>query len=170
MRIYLNFRLLSQEIIILNDNSILEWNENNNEILYMIYTDSLCKKDMNIDHMRDNYKDIFLCMRDADSECKRDKSEIFLRIFHIDDEFEEVEDNFSWYCNNVNDISCTRIWVYYKKNNKEREIIIRISLSGVENKDIKVIKFEDEFECNYLCSNCGCDFPQFLIMQIWRRS
>ena len=142
----------------MNNNSILEWSENNNGILYIIYIDSLYKRDMNIDYMRDNCKSIFLYMRDIDFECKRDESETFLRIFHIDDKFKEIEDDFSWYCNDINDIPYVRIWIYYKKDNKEREIMMRISLSEIENEDIKIIEFEDESECNYLCSNYGCDF------------
>ena len=77
---YLNIRPLSQGIIILNDNSMLEWNGDNDGILDMIYADSLCKRDTMIDHMKDDYEDIFLCVGDVGFGYMRDESEIFLRI------------------------------------------------------------------------------------------
>ena len=73
----------------------------------MIYANLLCKRNVNIDRMRDDCKDIFLCMRDIDSGYMRDESKIFLRDSHINDKLsDEVGDDFSGYYNDMIDISC----------------------------------------------------------------
>jgi len=64
------------------------------------------------------------------------------------------------------DIPCVRVWIYCKNDSEEEEIMMRISLSRIEDEDIRTIEFEDELECNYLCSNYEYDFPQFFTMQI----
>ena len=93
--------------------------------------------------MKNDYKDIFLYIRDVDSEYVKNESEIFLRNSCKNNElFDEIEDDFSGYYNNMIDILYIQVYIYYKNNNKKREIIIRISLLEIENKDIKMIKFK----------------------------
>jgi hypothetical protein len=41
---------------------------------------------------------------------------------------------------------------------------VRTSSSEVEDEDTWATESEGESERGYLCSNCGCDFPQFFIM------
>jgi len=65
-------------------------------ILHMTNADSLRKRDVIIGRMKDDCKDVLVCMRDADSGRMRDKSETFLRNSRMNDElFEEVEDDIS---------------------------------------------------------------------------
>lgn len=156
----MNIKSLSQGITILNDNSILGWNEDIDEILHMTDADSLRKRDAIIDHMKDDCKDIFLRMRDIDSGRMRDESKIFLKNSRMNDElFGEVEDDISWYCNDIIDIPCVRVWICYKNNSEEKEIMMRISSSEIEDEDIRAIEFEGESERSYLCSNYRYDFP-----------
>ena len=79
----------------LNDSSVLGRSGGNGGILHMAYAGSLRKGDANIGHIEDGCNDVFLRMGDAGSGCMRDGSENFLRVFRMDDEFEEVEDDFS---------------------------------------------------------------------------
>jgi len=130
----------------LNDNFILEWNEDRNEILYLTNANSLYKRNAIIDHMKDDCEDVFLCMKDVDYEYMKDESETFLRDSCMNDElFDEVEDGFSECCNDMIDISCIRVYVCYKNDNEERETMMRISSSGIEDKDTRATEFKDEF-------------------------
>ena len=136
----------------------------------MTDADLLRKRDIIIDRMENDYKDIFSHMRDADSGCIRDESETFLSSRMDDELFEEVEDDISWRCNGMIDILCTRVWVCCKNDSEGEEIVMRISSLRIEDEDIRVTEFEGELERGYLCSNCRYDFPQFVTMQTWWRS
>ena len=68
---------------------------------------SLRKRDTIVDHMKDGDKGVFLCMGDADSGCMEDEPGTCARDSRMDDELSfEVEDDFSWRCSGVVDISC----------------------------------------------------------------
>ena len=87
--------------------------------------------------MKNDCEDIFLCIKDASSECVRDELEIFSRDSRMNDElFDEVEDGFSGRCSDMIDISCVRVCVCCKNNSEGREIVMRISSSEVEDEDI----------------------------------
>ena len=155
----MSIKLLSQEVTMLNDNFVLEQSEDRNGILHLADAGSLRKRDAIIDRMEDGCEGVFLRMRDAGSERVGNESETFSRDSRMNDElFDEVEDDFSGRCNDVVDISCVRVCVCCKNDSEEGEIVMRISLSGVEDEDIRMIEFEGESERNYLCSNCGCGF------------
>ena len=159
LKIYLSIKLLSQEVIILNNNFILEWNENKDEILHLTNANLLCKRNTIIDYIKDNYENIFLYMRDIDSECMKNELEIFSRDFCINNKlFNEIKDDFSGYYNNIIDISCIWVYIYYKNNNKKREIMIRIFLSKIKDENIKATEFKGKFKCNYWYSNYKYDF------------
>ena len=141
----------------LNDNSVLRQNKGNDEILYTMYADSLRKRDaifgymedgcddvslherdVIIDRMKDNWNDVFLRMRDTSPGHMRDESETFLRVFRMNDELSEgVEDDSSRRCNDVDDISYVWIWICCKDDSEGREIVMRISSSGVEDEDTR---------------------------------
>ena len=143
----------------LNDNFVLEQSEDRNGILHLADAGSLRKGDAIIGRMEDGCEGVFLRMGDAGSERVGDESETFSRNSRMNDElFDEVEDDFSGCCNDVIDISCVRVYICCKNDNEEREIVMRISLSRVEDEDIRATEFEDEFERSYLYSNCECDF------------
>jgi hypothetical protein len=65
----------------------------------------------------------------------------------------------------VDDISYVGVWVCCKDDSEEGETVMRTSSSGVEDEDTWTTEFEGESERSYLCSNCGCGFPQFFVMQ-----
>jgi len=69
----------------------------------------------------------------------------------------------------VVDIPSARVWVCCKDDSEGEETVIRTSSSGVEDEDTRVTEIEGEPERGYLCSNCGCGFPQSFTMQTWRR-
>ena len=108
-------------------------------------------------------------MGDAGSGRMGDESETFLRDSRMDDELsDEAEDSFSGRCSGVVDIPCVRVWVCCKDDSEGGETVMRTSSSGVEDEDTRVTEFEGEPKRSYLCSNCGCGFPQFFTMQTWR--
>ena len=149
----------------MNDSFVLERSEDRDGILHLANADSLRKRDAIIDHMKNDCEDVFLYMKDADSERVGDEPETFSRDSRKNDElFDEVEDGFSGRCSDMIDISCVRVCVCCKNNSEGREIVMRISSSEVEDEDTRATEFEGEFERNYLCSNYEYGFSQFLII------
>lgn len=150
----------------LNDSSVLGRSGGSDGTLHMADAGSLRKEDAIIGRMEDGCEGVFLRMGDAGSERMGDESEIFLRDSRTSDELSgEAEDGFLGRCSGVVDIPCVRDWVCCKNDSEWGETVKRTSSSGVEDEDTWATEFEGESERSYLCSNCGCGFPQFFIMQ-----
>jgi len=150
----------------LNDSSVLGRSGGSDGTLHLADAGSLCKGDTIIGRMEDGCEVVFLRMGDASSERVGDEPETFSRDSCMDDELsDEVEDGFSGRCSGVVDIPCVRVCVCCKDDSEGGETVMRTSSSGVEDEDTRATEFEGESERSYLCSNCGCGFPQFFIMQ-----
>ena len=94
----------------LNENSILNRNGDNDEVLYMKDASLLRKRDAIVNHMKNNDNDIFLYMRDINFDHMKDESEIFFRDSHMNNElFIEVENEVIEHCNDKIDISCIEV-------------------------------------------------------------